>query len=155
LDLTKWAPQFGNGGWGNNEWQYYTNAAEKLAVENGQLVITARHEGTGATEYTSARIITKGLFDFQYGKVEARMKLPLGQGLWPAFWTLGANIDDVSWPQCGEIDIMEHVSNDTPPMALCIGRITVTRLWVMGPTLTRPHFMYTDWCGRKTFCDGM
>jgi len=80
LDETKWAPEFGNGGWGNNEWQYYTNASENLAVENGQLVITARHEGTGATEYTSARIITKGLFDFEYGKVEARMKLPLGQG---------------------------------------------------------------------------
>ena len=112
LDATKWAAQFGNGGWGNNEWQYYTNAPENLALENGQLVITARHEGTGATEYTSARIQTKGLFDFEYGKVEARMKLPLGQGLWPAFWTLGANIDDVSWPECGEIDIMEHVSNE-------------------------------------------
>lgn len=112
LDDTKWAPEFGNGGWGNNEWQYYTNASENLAVENGQLIITARHEGTGATEYTSARIITKGLFDFEYGKVEARMKLPLGQGLWPAFWTLGANIEEVSWPRCGEIDIMEHVSNE-------------------------------------------
>lgn len=112
LDATKWAPEFGNGGWGNNEWQYYTNAAQNLAVENGQLKITARHEGTGAMEYTSARIVTKGLFDFQYGKVEARMKLPMGQGFWPAFWMIGANIDDVSWPACGEIDIMEQVSNE-------------------------------------------
>ena len=112
LDNTKWAPEFGNGGWGNNEWQYYTNAAQNLALENGQLVITARHEGTGAMEYTSARIITKDRFEFLYGKVEARMKLPLGQGFWPAFWALGANIDDVSWPACGEVDIMEHVSNE-------------------------------------------
>jgi len=112
LNTNNWSYQFGNGGWGNNEWQYYTNAAENIEVSDGMLKITARHEGTGATEYTSARIITKGLFDFEYGKVEARMKLPLGQGLWPAFWTLGANIDDVSWPECGEIDIMEHVSNE-------------------------------------------
>ena len=112
LNTNHWSYEFGNGGWGNNEWQYYTNAAENIEVSNGMLKITARHEGTGATEYTSARIITKGLFEFEYGKVEARMKLPLGQGLWPAFWTLGANIDDVSWPECGEIDIMEHVSNE-------------------------------------------
>jgi beta-glucanase (GH16 family) len=112
LNSNNWSYEFGNGGWGNNEWQYYTNAAENIEVSEGLLKITARHEGTGATEYTSARIITKGLFEFEYGKVEARMKLPLGQGLWPAFWTLGANIDDVSWPECGEIDIMEHVSNE-------------------------------------------
>jgi len=112
LDGAKWSPEFGNGGWGNNESQYYTNATENLAVENGQLVITARHEGSGATEYTSARIITKDHYEFQYGKVEARMKLPMGQGFWPAFWMIGANIDDVSWPACGEIDIMEQVSNE-------------------------------------------
>jgi beta-glucanase (GH16 family) len=112
LNTNNWSYEFGNGGWGNNEWQYYTNASENSEVSDGMLKITARHEGTGATEYTSARIITKGLFEFEYGKVEARMKLPLGQGLWPAFWTLGANIDEVSWPECGEIDIMEHVSNE-------------------------------------------
>ncbi len=112
LNTSNWSYQFGNGGWGNNEWQYYTNAAENIEVSEGQLKITARHEGTGPTEYTSARIITKGLFDFEYGKVEARMKLPLGQGLWPAFWMLGANIDEVSWPECGEIDIMEHVNDE-------------------------------------------
>lgn len=112
LNTNNWSYAFGNGGWGNNEWQYYTNAAENIEVSNGALKITARHEGTGPTEYTSARIITKDRFEFQYGKVEARMKLPLGQGLWPAFWTLGANIDEVSWPRCGEIDIMEHVNNE-------------------------------------------
>ena len=112
VNTNNWSYEFGNGGWGNNEWQYYTNASENIEVSDGMLKITARHEGTGATEYTSARIISKGLFEFEYGKVEARMKLPLGQGLWPAFWTLGANIDEVSWPRCGEIDIMEHVSNE-------------------------------------------
>lgn len=112
LNTGNWSYEFGNGGWGNNEWQYYTNASENIEVSDGSLMITARHEGTGATEYTSARIISKNLFEFEYGKVEARMKLPLGQGLWPAFWTLGANIDEVSWPECGEIDIMEHVSNE-------------------------------------------
>jgi beta-glucanase (GH16 family) len=112
LNTGNWSYEFGNGGWGNNELQYYTNASENIEVSDGSLMITARHEGTGATEYTSARIITKNLFEFEYGKVEARMKLPLGQGLWPAFWTLGANIDEVSWPACGEIDIMEHVSNE-------------------------------------------
>jgi beta-glucanase (GH16 family) len=112
LNTNNWSYEFGNGGWGNNEWQYYTNWQENIEVINGNLKITARHEGVGATEYTSARIITKGLFDFEYGKVEARMKLPLGQGLWPAFWMLGANIDEVSWPECGEIDIMEHVNNE-------------------------------------------
>jgi beta-glucanase (GH16 family) len=112
LNTNNWSYEFGNGGWGNNEWQYYTNAQQNIEVLNGNLKITARHEGVGATEYTSARIITKGLFDFEYGKIEARMKLPLGQGLWPAFWMLGANIDEVSWPECGEIDIMEHVSNE-------------------------------------------
>lgn len=112
VNTSNWSYEFGNGGWGNNEWQYYTNASENIEVSDGMLKITARHEGTGATEYTSARIISKGLFEFEYGKVEARMKLPLGQGLWPAFWTLGANIDEVSWPRCGEIDIMEHVSNE-------------------------------------------
>jgi beta-glucanase (GH16 family) len=112
LNTSNWSYQFGNGGWGNNEWQYYTNADENIEVSDGQLKITARHEGTGPTEYTSARIITKGQFDVEFGKIEARMKLPMGQGLWPAFWTLGANIDEVSWPECGEIDIMEHVSNE-------------------------------------------
>jgi beta-glucanase (GH16 family) len=112
LNTGNWSYEFGNGGWGNNEWQYYTNWQQNIEVLNGNLKITARHEGVGATEYTSARIISKGLFDFQYGKIEARMKLPLGQGLWPAFWMLGANIDEVSWPECGEIDIMEHVNNE-------------------------------------------
>ncbi len=110
LDLAKWKPEIGGGGWGNNELQYYTNSPNNVSVSNGQLKITARNTGTGNQLYTSARLITKGLFSTKYGKVIGRMKIPIGQGFWPAFWMLGANIDQVSWPRCGEIDIMEHVN---------------------------------------------
>jgi beta-glucanase (GH16 family) len=112
LDMAKWRFDLGGGGWGNNESQYYTSNSSNIKVENGMLNITAREEQIGNWPYTSARITTRDLFFRRYGKAEARIKLPLGQGLWPAFWMLGANISTVGWPQCGEIDIMEHVSND-------------------------------------------
>ena len=95
------------GGWGNNELQYYTNRTENVKVENGYLLITAQKESYNGSSYTSARLTTKGIFDQAYGRFEARIRLPYGQGMWPAFWLLGANIDEVGWPQCGEIDIME------------------------------------------------
>ncbi|WP_050765306.1 glycoside hydrolase family 16 protein [Kordia algicida OT-1] len=98
----------GNNGWGNNELQYYTDRPENVVVENGMLKITALQESFEGSGYTSARINTKGLYAKKYGRFEARIKLPWGQGLWPAFWLLGNNIDTVSWPQCGEIDIMEY-----------------------------------------------
>ena len=115
LNLNQWTYDIGQGdwGWGNNEQQYYTNSSSNVSVENGYLNITALNEQFGSANYTSARIKSKGLFDFTYGRVEARIKVPVGQGLWPAFWMLGANIDNVSWPQCGEIDVMEHVNNET------------------------------------------
>lgn len=112
LDQSKWVFDLGGGGWGNNESQFYTSNAGNIKVENGMLNITAKQEQIGSYPYTSSRITTKNLFAHKFGKVEARMKLPLGQGLWPAFWMLGSNISSVGWPQCGEIDIMEHVSND-------------------------------------------
>jgi len=106
----------GEGGWGNAELQNYTNSPQNIAIDSvGNLVITAIQDGS----YTSARINTKGLFEQQYGRFEARLKTPFGPGLWPAFWLIGANIDEVSWPQCGEIDIMElrgqqpHIINGT------------------------------------------
>ena len=102
----------GNWGWGNNELQYYTNQSANLSVSNGLATFRALDQPFGNSNYTSARIQSKNKFSVQYGKIEARMKLPMGQGLWPAFWMLGQNIDDVSWPQCGEIDIMEHVNNN-------------------------------------------
>lgn len=105
-----WQFENGGGGWGNNEKQYYQPA--NATVVNGVLQITARKQTVGGLPYTSSRLKTQGLKDFTYGKMEARIKRPVGQGLWPAFWMLGSNISSVSWPKCGEIDIMEYINTD-------------------------------------------
>ena len=102
----------GNWGWGNNELQYYTNSNQNLFLANGMLHIMAKQQSFGTSNYTSARINSSNKFNFTYGRLEARIKLPMGQGLWPAFWLLGQNINQVSWPACGEIDVMEHVNNN-------------------------------------------
>lgn len=110
IDPTKWTFDIGRGqnGWGNQELQYYTNRPENISMDgNGNLVITALKENFQGAGFTSARIKTEGLFQQKYGRFEARIKTPYGPGLWPAFWMLGSNIAEVSWPQCGEIDIME------------------------------------------------
>lgn len=112
LDEKVWNFELGNGcpnicGWGNNESQIYTNENHKVA--NGFLTITAKYDGK---TYTSTRITTKDKKEFQYGRIEARAKLPQGKGLWPAFWMLGSNISEVGWPKCGEIDILEYVGKD-------------------------------------------
>lgn len=109
-DEAMWTYDIGTGqnGWGNNELQYYTDRPENVVVEDGSLKITVKKEAFMGSSYTSARIITKGLFERAYGRFEARIKLPWGRGLWPAFWLLGGNCDEVIWPQCGEIDIMEY-----------------------------------------------
>ncbi len=100
-----WTYDLGGGGWGNNELQVYTDLPENVSLDgNGNLVITALRDGFN---YTSARIKTQGLFERTYGRFEARLKTPYGPGIWPAFWLLGGNIDEVGWPQCGEIDVME------------------------------------------------
>jgi beta-glucanase (GH16 family) len=101
--------EIGGSGWGNNELQYYTNNTTNAMVNNGLLTITALKESYGGRQYTSARITTQNKFTFKYGRVEARIKLPYGQGIWPAFWMLGANFSSVGWPTCGEVDIMEMV----------------------------------------------
>ena len=109
-DSLKWTYDIGTGqnGWGNQELQYYTNRPQNVSTDgNGNLVITAKRESYAGSAFTSARITTQGLFSQTYGRFEARLKTPYGPGLWPAFWMLGANIETVSWPQCGEIDIME------------------------------------------------
>ncbi|HEY9115491.1 MAG TPA: family 16 glycosylhydrolase [Bacteroidales bacterium] len=108
-DPAKWNMETGGGGWGNNELQYYTDSESNAMVDNGVLTITAREETVSGYNYTSARITTQNKFDFKYGRIEAKMKLPYGQGMWPAFWMLGANFGSVGWPACGEIDIMEMV----------------------------------------------
>lgn len=115
LDTSNWTCETGtgSGGWGNNELQYYTSRPENIRVTGGNLVITARRESYGGMNYTSARIKTQDKRTWTYGRVEARIKIPTGKGLWPAFWMLGNNITQVSWPYCGEIDIMEHVNNES------------------------------------------
>lgn len=101
----------GNNGWGNNELQYYTNRTDNVRIENGNLIIEAKKENYKDKNYTSARLKSKGLQEFTYGRIEARIKLPSDQGIWPAFWMLGSNFSsDADWPYCGEIDIMENVS---------------------------------------------
>ncbi len=111
LNESVWNFELGNGcpncGWGNNERQLYTKDNHKL--ENGNLVITAKKEND---TYTSTRITTANKIEFQYGRIEARAKLPVGKGIWPAFWMLGSNISKVGWPKCGEIDILEYVGRD-------------------------------------------
>ena len=109
-DPTKWTYDIGTGqnGWGNQELQYYTSRPENVALDgNGNLVITILNQNFAGSPFTSARIKTQGLFEQQYGRFEARLITPYGPGLWPAFWMLGSNIETVSWPQCGEIDMME------------------------------------------------
>lgn len=109
---SNWAYDTGDGGWGNNEKEYYTTREENVVVENGLLKITAQKENYNGASYTSARLKTQGKFSFKYGKVEVKAKLPEGGGTWPAIWMLGSNITSVGWPACGEIDIMEHVGNE-------------------------------------------
>lgn len=98
----------GTNGWGNNELEYYTNNPKNVQVKDGMLQITAIKESFEGAQYTSARLLTKGLFEQKYGRFEARIKMPYGQGFWPAFWLLGSDLETVGWPQCGEIDIMEY-----------------------------------------------
>ncbi len=116
-DAANWVFDIGGNGWGNQELETYTNRAANARVEDGNLVITALEENfTGpdavTRSYTSARVKTAKLFTQAYGKFEARIKIPAGQGLWPAFWMLGENIDQAGWPECGEIDIMENIGKE-------------------------------------------
>lgn len=103
----------GSGGWGNNELEYYTSRPENVFISNGNLVIRASNENYNGRSYTSARLKTYGKQSWQYGKIVAKMKLPYGQGLWPAFWMMGNNYYTVNWPACGEVDIMELVGGGT------------------------------------------
>lgn len=116
LNTNDWTYDIGIGpnfdGWGNSELEYYTSRPDNSWVVNGQFVIKAKKEVYSSSQYTSARIKTKGKKVFLYGKIAARIQLPSGQGYWPAFWMLGTNIDSVSWPTCGENDIMENRGSD-------------------------------------------
>ena len=118
IDPSNWTFDIGGGGWGNGEAQYYTDRSENARVEDGRLVIELRQERFEDSYYTSARLTTLGLREFQYGRIEARVRVPSGAGTWPAFWALGADFDPGSsdpsrqWPNVGEIDIMEYVGRE-------------------------------------------
>jgi beta-glucanase (GH16 family) len=116
-DSTKWTYDLGGGGWGNQELQSYTSRTQNAQIQNGNLVITALQENYTGTDgigrnYTSARLKTQNLFTRAYGRFEARIKIPKGQGIWPAFWMLGNDIRQNGWPKCGEIDIMENIGRE-------------------------------------------
>jgi beta-glucanase (GH16 family) len=114
-DRAKWVIETGGNGWGNNELEYYTNRVQNVQIQDGNLAITARREGYSDNEgvfrgYTSARLKTQGKFQQAYGRFEARIQIPRGQGIWPAFWMMGADPDH--WPNGGEIDIMENIGKE-------------------------------------------
>ncbi len=120
IDSASWTCETGGQGWGNQEWEYYTTSTSNASTDgDGSLVITARQENPdnntcwyGECTHTSARCITQGKVEFTYGRVEARIQIPYGQGIWPAFWMLGANFQSAGWPGAGEIDIMENIGKE-------------------------------------------
>jgi beta-glucanase (GH16 family) len=114
-----WTAEIGGSGWGNNELEYYTDRVENASLDgDGNLSIVARQESLGNAchyglcDYTSARLISRDKVELTYGRVEARIRVPYGQGIWPAFWMLGGDINQVGWPQSGEIDIMENIGRE-------------------------------------------
>jgi beta-glucanase (GH16 family) len=117
VDRSKWVTEVGGNGFGNHELEYYTDRSQNAYIEDGSLFIKAVQEKYSGRDkvtrdYISARLKTQGKFSQTYGRFEARIRLPYGQGIWPAFWMLGKDIKKVDWPQCGEIDIMENVGNE-------------------------------------------
>lgn len=107
-DPQKWTYDIGTD-WGNAQLEYDTDRPENVSLDGqGNLAIIAKRESYAGSAFTSARITTQGLFDQAYGRFEARIKMPWGPGIWPAFWLLGSDIESIGWPQCGEIDIMEY-----------------------------------------------
>ena len=117
VDSSKWVQETGGGGWGNNELEYYTRRPQNAFLEKGNLVIKVVEEKYSGSDgvsrnYTSARLKTQSKFSQTYGRFEARIKIPRGQGIWPAFWMLGADINRVQWPDCGEIDITENIGKE-------------------------------------------
>lgn len=145
VNTNNWTFETGGGGWGNNEKEYYQS--QNAAVTGGNLVITARKQSVGGLPYTSARLITRGKREFTYGRFEARIKLPQGQGQWPAFWMLGADIGTNPWPKCGEIDIMENTNTSNTVLGTMHWFNTAYSMYG-GSTTTTPtdyHVYRVDW----------
>lgn len=109
INPNNWTHEVGGGGWGNQEWEVYTSSATNSYISGGKLNIVATKQGD---TYNSARMVTKNKHEFTYGRIDIRAKMPYGQGIWPALWTLGSNISQVGWPKCGEIDIMEYLGQN-------------------------------------------
>lgn len=133
LDSKVWSYDLGAGGWGNQELQEYTSAPQNVRIENGNLVITVRETGADGNDsgFTSARVRTEDKLTFQYGTIEARIRIPdLADGLWPAFWTMGNNFSRVGWPYCGELDIMEMGSSSAITAGVINRRVGSTAHWV-------------------------
>lgn len=168
LNNSIWNIEVNGSGGGNNELQYYTNRPENLRIEGGNLVVEARKENYQGMQYTSGRITTQKKAFFKYGKIEARMKLPYGKGMWPAFWMLGESISTTGWPNCGEIDIMELVggaANDAiTHTTLHWGPVTNGNHPSYGLAYTLPtgkfaddfHVFAVEWNDQEVsgFCDG-
>ncbi len=152
-DASKWTYDLGNGGWGNRELEVYTSSPENISQDGkGNLVIRAIKTDAGG--FTSARIKTLGKFEFKYGKVEARIKIPRGQGMWPAFWMLGDNVAAVPWPACGEIDVMENIGKEPSIVHGTVhgpgysGKAGITSQYVLpgGPALADDFHVYSvEW----------
>ncbi len=144
---SKWTPDVGGNGWGSKQLQYYTDNQNVYLDGKGSLILEARKEDTGKfgcwygpCQYTSARISTRDHFSFTYGLLEARIKIPHGQGLWPAFWLLGSNYESVGWPACGEIDVMENIGQKKP--ATLYGSVHGPENFINSYTL--PHGTFAD-----------
>ena len=157
LDTSKWNYDtgYGDNGWGNDEWQMYTSSSNNVAVENGNLVITARCDAGNCGKQdgttTSGRITTKGKFYTKYGSIQARIKVPGGRGTWPAFWMLGTNIDIVDWPKCGEIDIMEVTKYDAADKTTHTTIHWSDKAFLSATNLTG----WTYFSGSKTFAESL
>jgi beta-glucanase (GH16 family) len=148
-DPTKWVMESGGNGWGNEELEYYTSRPENLHLENGNLVIEAVKEDFKGSDgvkrrYTSARLTTKERFTQTYGRFEARIQIPSGQGVWPAFWLLGADFPAVGWPACGEIDVMENVDVDKSRIHGSIHGPGYSAKQSLTNSFTLPHGKFND-----------
>jgi beta-glucanase (GH16 family) len=150
LNPNTWTYDIGNGsgGWGNNELEYYTSSPDNAYVASGYLHIVALKQSDGGENYTSARILSQGLFSFLYGRIEWRAQLPNGAGFWPALWLLGANINNVGWPECGEVDVME---NNGSALGTVQGSLhsgsdeTAVYNFLNGDSVTNFHTYTLDW----------
>lgn len=148
-DAAKWKPDIGGNGWGNGELQYYTARPENVRQEKGNLVVEAINGSfTGPDgvrrDYTSARVTTQGKFSQQYGRFEARIRIPLGKGIWPAFWLLGDNFPKVGWPACGEIDVMENVGDAPSAIQGSIHGPGYSGEHALTATFNLPHGRFSD-----------